>query len=111
MADLESALGWAEDGRVRWAFSRSNAGAYYAEFGASREGLRDLDWRAIDATDFRSPQVKERKQAEFLVHGRFPFELIERIGVRFPAVARPVAAALRGKLRRPVVEVRGDWYY
>ena len=37
-----------------------------------------LDWRAIAATDFRRDEIKERKQAEFLVHGRFSFKLIER---------------------------------
>ena len=43
--------------------------------------LHELDWDAIASTDFRDPNVKERKQAEFLVYGFFPFDLVERIGV------------------------------
>lgn len=111
VADLESTLAWAEGSGVRWAFSRSNAGAYYAEFGSRREDLATLDWDAIDARDFRASEVKERKQAELLVHGRFPFGLVERIGARSTAVARRAEAALAGKPHRPVVEVRRDWYY
>ncbi len=96
---------------VRWAFSFSNAGARYAEFGCSGQDLGRLDWGSIDARDFREPDVKEAKQAEFLVHGRFPVGLVERVGSRSAGVGRRTREALRGLDRPPVVEVREDWYY
>ncbi len=95
-ADLHTVIEWAERSGARWAFSLSNAGAYYTEFRSAVEELDQLDWQAIAATDFRPAEVKERKQAEFLVHGGFPFDLIECIGVRSPAVQTQAAAALAG---------------
>jgi len=55
--------------------------------------------------------VKERKQAEFLLHARLPFDLVERIGVQSRAVQATAVADLRGGSHRPPVEVRPEWYY
>jgi hypothetical protein len=57
------------------------------------------------------PDVKEGKQAEFLVHERFPLDLVERIGVASPGVRAQVAQAIANAHHRPPVEVRGDWYF
>ena len=71
---------WADENNRQWAFSLSNAGSYYVQFRATAESLSELNWEAIGATDFRRPEIKESKQAEFLLFGSFPFELVERIG-------------------------------
>ena len=63
------------------------------------------------ATDFRAAEVKEGKQAEFLVHHEFPWRLVRRIGVWARGVAQQVADATRGLDHRPVVEIRRDWYF
>ncbi len=110
-ADLHAVIRWAERSGARWAFSLSNAGAYYTEFRSRVEELDHLDWPAIAATDFRPAEVKERKQAEFLVHGRFPFDLIERIGVRSTGIEAQAAAALAGAGCQPPIEVRREWYF
>jgi len=55
--------------------------------------------------------VKERRQAEFLVHDWCPWEAIEVIGVIEQSIATPVKAALAGIGHKPRVEVRHDWYY
>lgn len=110
-ADLHAVIQWAERSGARWAFSLSNAGAYYTEFRSRVEELDQLDWPAIAATDFRPAEVKERKQAEFLVHGRFPFDRIERVGVRSTAVQVRAAAALAGADRQPSIEVCQEWYF
>ncbi len=110
-ADLHAVIQWAERSGARWAFSLSNAGAYYTEFRSRVDELDQLDWPAIAATDFRPAEVKERKQAEFLVHGGFPFNLIERIGVRSAAVQTQAATALAGTRHQPPIEVRQEWYF
>ena len=110
-ADLHAVIQWAEESGRRWAFSLSNAGAYYTEFRSRLDELDQLDWRAIAATDFRSAEVKERKQAEFLLHGRFPIELIERIGVRSAGIQERAATALAGTRHRPAIEIRQGWYF
>lgn len=109
-ADLHNVVRWAAMNDRCWAFSLSNAGAYYTEFRARLEELDQIDWQAIIATDFRDADVKERKQAEFLVSGKFPFELIERIGVRTQAIGTRAVRALGG-LYRPRIEVLPLWYF
>ena len=42
---------------------------------------------------------------------RFPWHLIERIGVHSLVVYRQVVNALPENGHRPTVEVRADWYY
>ena len=110
-ADLNSVVRWAEANQVRWAFALSNAGARYTEFRATLDDLDDLDWEAIRATDFRRPEIKEGKQAEFLLFESFPFSLVERIGVYSEAIHAQVEAAIANSGHRPVVEVRRDWYF
>lgn len=107
-ADLNTVIAWAKRNDVRWAFSLSNAGAYYTEFRSRPEDLSALNWVAIAASDFRAPEVKEAKQAEFLVHANLPFDLVERIGVQSDAVARRARQALAASTNRPAVEVRPE---
>lgn len=59
----------------------------------------------------RAPDVKEHKQAEFLVHESFPFALVERIGVRSGAIGATAATALAGGPHQPRIEVRREWYF
>jgi hypothetical protein len=94
---------------VRWAFTTSNARAAYADFYASVPDLSQIDWNAVAATDWHL--VKEAKQAEFLVHGRFPWSLVRRIGVRRPDIQAQVQAAIAGTSHQPPVTVQPGWYY
>ena len=110
-ADLHEVIAWAAASGRRWAFSLSNAGAYYTEFRSRVDELDQLVWPAIAATDFRSADVKERKQAEFLLYGQFPFDLVRRIGVRSGIIQARATAALGGASHKPVVEVRPEWYF
>jgi ssDNA thymidine ADP-ribosyltransferase, DarT len=110
-ADLHGVVAWADANGRRWAFSLSNAGAFYAQFRSRLTQLDEVNWPAVAATDFRPADVKEGKQAEFLVHQSFPWELVERIGVLSQGVAQQVANAMQGSVHRPRVEIRRDWYY
>ncbi len=109
-ADLHAAVAWSEANR-RWAFTLSNAGAYYTEFRAQLDQLGDIDWDAVGARDFRSAEVKEGKQAEFLVQQSFPWHLVERVGVMSAAVAQQAANAMAGAAHRPIVQILRDWYF
>lgn len=110
-ADLHRVIQWADAESVPWAFSLSNAGAYYTELRSRVNDLGDLDWSAIAARDFRDPGIKERKQAEFLIHDRLPFPLIERIGVRSEPIRSRTAQAIADGAHRPRIEIRSDWYF
>ena len=104
-------VAWAESVGRRWAFSNGNAGARYTQFFDDVEQLAGLDWDAIGARNWKDLIVRERKQAEFLVEGSFPWELVERIGVIDREIADSVANILSEAACRPELVVAGDWYY
>ena len=82
LADMHRVVEWADSKKHRWAFSDSNVGTRYTRFFANLDFLDKVNWKAVKATDFRDPIVKDGKQAEFLMHESFPWELVERVGVR-----------------------------
>jgi len=110
-ADLHETVEWANDAGVEWAFSLSNAGAAYAEFRNRLEDLGDIDWNAVEATDFRNSDIKEGKQAEFLVDGFLPWRLVELIGVGSQTTLNRVRSMIPASTLRPSVAIRRDWYY
>lgn len=107
--DLHATVAWAGQQGCRWAFTLSNAGAYYFEDRADLAQLNAIDWEAVQAKYWQS--CKEGKQAEFLVENRFPWHLVERIGVHSRAVYQQAVDALPPGGHRPTVEIKYDWYY
>jgi hypothetical protein len=110
-ADLGSTVDWANENGSRWAFSLANAGAAYAPFRNDLAKLDEIDWTAVQATDFRDAKVKEGKQAEFLVKRFCPWSLIQRVGVRSEKVQRQVLAMLEDAGHQPPVDVLPAWYF
>lgn len=110
-ADLNRVVAWADAEGRRWAFSLSNAGARYAQFRASLAELDQINWDAVAARDFRPADIKEAKQAEFLVHDTFPWHLVDRVAVYGRSIAQQAQNAMQGTAHRPMVEIRRDWYY
>ena len=108
-ADMQQTVGWADRNQRRWAFTLSNAGAYYLEDRADLALLDELDWAAIDARDWRD--CKEGKQAEFLVEQSFPWELVSSIGVSSRKIYGQVRAALEEAHHQPHLAIRPEWYY
>ena len=108
-ADLHAVIAWANKHQVRWAFTLSNAGSYFFEDRNDLARLDEINWTAVHARDWRTH--KDGKQAEFLLEQRFPWQLVERIGVCSAAIHGQVLNALTGNGHQPVVEVRPDWYY
>jgi len=108
-ADLQQIVTWAEEHGQRWAFTLSNAGAYYFEDRCDLAQLSEIDWDAVQARDWR--QCKEGKQAEFLIERQFPWELVSRIGVLSQQVYGQVSTAMQAGTHRPLIEIRPDWYY
>jgi len=114
-ADLEAAVAWAGENRRRWAFTLSNAGSAYFEDRADLAQLGEVNWAAVAARKWSGlgidPALKEGKQAEFLVEERFPWHLVERIGVHRQSVYQQVSGVLNGRSHRPRLEILPDWYY
>jgi ssDNA thymidine ADP-ribosyltransferase, DarT len=110
-ADLREVVAWAEANTQRWAFTLSNAGSYYVETRNRLDQLGEVNWAAVSESDFRSSDVKEGKQAEFLVHGSFPWELVRKIGVYSTEIKMRAEAGLEHARHRPPVEILRHWYY
>lgn len=108
-ADLNAVVAWANAQAARWAFTLSNAGSCFFEDRNDLARLNEINWTAVQARDWRAH--KDGKQAEFLLEQRFPWHLIERIGVQSAVVYNQVVNTLLAHGHRPPVEVRSDWYY
>lgn len=113
-ADLHAAVAWAERNGKQWAFTLSNGGSFYFEDRCNLGQLHEINWNAVNATRWAgpgiSPNLKEGKQAEFLVEDFFPWNLIERIGVYSGTIARQVTIAAGVSTHRVRIEVKREWY-
>jgi hypothetical protein len=108
-ADLHDCVDWAQQHDRRWAFTLSNAGAYYFEDRCDLAHLSEIDWRAVRATQWSGD--KEGKQAEFLLEYSFPWHLIERIGVYSEKFRQKMVHLLPVGGHWPQVQIKEDWYY
>lgn len=108
-ADLRETVTYAADNNQRWAFTSSNAGAYYFDDFANLGQLDMLDWSAIRASDWQL--CRDAKQSEFLLEGYFPWELVTCIGVQSGGIRDRVLSTIRTHSHRPSVEVKLGWYY
>jgi hypothetical protein len=94
-----------------WFFTDRHADLGYANQYDAPSKLDEIDWSVMPLKYWNDPDVKEKRQAEILVHDRCPWEAIESIGVMGPDIAARVEAAIAGARHKPRVEVRHDWYY
>ena len=108
-ADLRKIVAHANDNDQRWVFTSSNAGSSYFEDYSDPSQLKMLNWDAIRAKYWQ--ECQDEKQAEFLVEGSFPWELVSRIGVRSRRIGDSVLSTIRQFSHRPSVEIKPGWYY
>lgn len=115
MSDLNKAVQWADTWHKKWAFTLSNAGAYYFEDRADLSLLNDINWPAVHSNHWTGedipPSVKEGKQAEFLIEDEFPWEYVESIGVYSKKQLDQVNRILGSTNHRPLTQVKQRWYY
>jgi hypothetical protein len=109
VSDVNTALG--AIGPQPWAFSDGNASTAYTTFSNDLDELEAaIDWKAVAASDWRDPAVKDKKQAEFLVHDSFPWSAIRMIGVYDSSIEARVKEIL-DSTSSPAVSVQRSWYY
>jgi hypothetical protein len=115
VADLHQSVEWANENENRWAFTLSNAGAYYFEDRSDLSQLDEINWEAVQTHHWSGdgiwPSIKEGKQAEFLMERSFPWHLVECVGVHSKTVGQKVLNALPKGGHRPPVKIKQDWYY
>jgi len=95
-----------------WAFTERHAELGYAQYYDNLALLGQIDWGAVAATKWnQSDDLKEKKQAEFLVHEWCPWAAIKEVGVIDAATAAQVQAVLARAGSTLPVAVHRDWYY
>jgi hypothetical protein len=98
-------------------FSDGHGIARFTEWFDNLQDLPRVDWQAVYARQWNDTledmDRQRRKQAKFLVLGFCPWDLIERVAVRTPAMrdeVNRILAAAPAVCMRPV-DVKPDWYY
>lgn len=109
--DMFRAVEWANTNGAKWAFSDRSAASHLATFYNNLEHLDEIDWTAVAAHNWKHPDIREGKQAEFLLHEQMPWNLVERIGVINHSRRLQVAAILAKADHLPEIAVERTWYY
>lgn len=100
-----------------WCYTDGHAVERMSEFFHSLEDLNKLDWTVVNSWRWggkwlrNDPDIKRRKQAEFLVHQRVQWDLIETVGVINQAMSGRVRELLAQAGRTTPVTVEPSWYY
>jgi hypothetical protein len=87
----------------------------FSQFYDSLKHLDQVDWNVMRSRQWadtpEDSDRKRRRQAEFLVHGFFPWNLVSQIGVVNAEMKVRVESLLSGASHQPSVHVRQQWYY
>ena len=111
VANLYEVIQKVETEQRRWVFTDRNAAATYAQDYNSLPDLSKLHWEHIEANIWNNPEVREYKQAEFLIELLFPFELTQEIAVYDDEHKIEVQKILQYYNIPIPVNVRKNWYY
>ncbi len=99
-----------------WVFTDGHAEmAPLTDFYDDLQHLDKIDWEIMKATYWHDtdedPDRKRRRQAEFLAHDFFPWNLVGAVGVHSQAIADRVREILEKAKHKPDVQITRDWYY
>ena len=102
---------------LQYVFTNGHGTMHYTDFFDDLAQLDQVDWSVMPLRDWydtlQSPDRKRKRQAEFLVHGFVPWNLVTEIGVIDDGIRSAVEAVFEseGAAHRPVVNVQRTWYY
>jgi hypothetical protein len=100
---------------LSWLFTDGHAEIHFTGFFDNLRNLDKIDWEIMRARYWNDtnddPDRKRRRQAEFLVHDFFPWELVAGIGVYGQRTALAVEEALASSDHNPAVSIERNWYY
>jgi hypothetical protein len=98
---------------LRWVFTEGHADMLFTDFFDDLKDLDKVDWDLMQARYWNDtnddPDRKRRRQAEFLVHQFFPWELVSYIGVYDRSIAERAGEIIKGG--SPELGIERGWYY
>lgn len=96
-------------------FTEGHAAIPFSRFFEDWRDLDKIDWAVMQDRYWNNTDEdgdrKRRRQAEFLVHHFFPWDLIRGIGVRMEDTRLQVERLIARAPHRPEVHVVPGWYY
>jgi hypothetical protein len=92
-----------------WAFSDRHAELSHATHFDALSSLREVRWDVMSRMYWAD--VKEERQAEFLVHAFFPWTAVKEIGVMTSISEHRVHTSVASVQHRPIVKTTPSWYY
>jgi hypothetical protein len=100
---------------AKWCFTDGHAAEGVTQFTDDLNQLTMVNRSVIESWSWKDtladPDRKRKKQAEFLVHGHFPWAWVEWIGVIDAVMADRVLEILKVASYRPRVTSQPKWYY
>lgn len=101
--------------KILFSFTDGHAPMDISQYYERLSDLNQIDWKIMKET-YWADTVEDgdrtrRRQAEFLVHQFFPFDLVESIGVINRDMATQAAGLLQELKQKPNVQVIPAWYY
>lgn len=102
--------------RLRFVFTDRNAALRLARYGDDLQVLDDyLDWDLMEGPMWKDtneePDRKERRMAEFLVHGHVPWSAFIGVAARNDEICRQVEHTLSSIGVETTVRPRPVWYF
>lgn len=99
----------------RYVFTDGHGIMALSDFYVDLKDLVQVDWRIMQDTYWADtnddPDRKRRRQAEFLVHRNFDWNLVEEIAVLSQLEKNRVGSILNAAVHKPPILIRPDWYY
>jgi hypothetical protein len=92
-----------------WAFTDRHAELAHALHFDDLALLTEVPWEVMPLSYW--VEVKEERQAEFLVRDFFPWSAVMEVAAMTPAVAQRVRDALDKAAHRPLLTTKPAWYY
>lgn len=113
---LLSSLDAVQAAGLPYAFTDSHPLTRPYNFYDDPKHLNKVDWTVMRARQWSSEEDTRRmgrRQAEFLVHRRFPWDQVEQLATKTPEVAKRVLELFESRpgVKRVAVLVKKDWYY
>lgn len=111
---LISSVGKVSSANLPFVFSDGHAIMHPRAFYDDLRYLNMIDWPVMRLLYWRSqsdPDLCRRRNAEFLVHSSFPWELVEEIAVFDDTMATTVRGIIASLPHQPPVSIRQGWYY
>jgi len=108
---LVSTIGEATRCGRPWALTDRHAELGYALYFDDPTELHRVNWKVMPLQDWRGQEIKETRQAEFLVHDCFPWACVKAVGVHNSSVAQNLTSILRDAPHQPKILLKPEWYY